>query len=302
MFKVSDIDLRLLRVFSAIVEAGGFAAAETTLNISTSTISTHVSDLEKRLGFRLCDRGRGGFRLTERGKLVYEETKRLSKTLDDFAGTLSEVRDALAGRLVIGFVDCLVTHPNFPLTRAIRRFNQSTNNVEFELVTQARQELERAVLDGRIHVAIGPFIRNISGLNFHPLFSELHQVYCGPGHPMFGQSVDKLENCPSQRNSVILRSYHHDFDRSCFGVAEAQAIVASMEAMLVFIRSGRFIGFLPTHFAEYWVEKGELWPLDALQMDYSSDHMLITRAGGRKTELLNTITTLLKEEAANEGS
>jgi DNA-binding transcriptional LysR family regulator len=196
MRQISDIDLRLLHVFTAVVEAGGFAPAETSLNIGTSTISIHMSDLEKRLGFRLCDRGRSGFRLTDRGRLVYEECKRIFATLDDFSGTLAGMRETLAGRLVIGSVDGVVTHPSFPVTGAIRRFNETDNSVEFELVTDSRQELERAVLDGRIHAAIGPFVRNISGLHFHPLFEEHHLVYCGRGHPLFGLSAQDLEQRP----------------------------------------------------------------------------------------------------------
>src|SRR5581483_6920367 len=61
--QVSDLDLRLMRVFKAVVECGGMAAAELELNIGTSTVSRHVKDLETRLGLRLCRRGRGGFAL-----------------------------------------------------------------------------------------------------------------------------------------------------------------------------------------------------------------------------------------------
>ncbi len=62
--KLSDIDLRLLRIFRAIVEAEGLAPAEAKLNIGRSTISTHLAELEARLGVTLCRRGRGGFELT----------------------------------------------------------------------------------------------------------------------------------------------------------------------------------------------------------------------------------------------
>ena len=58
--QISDTDIRLLRVFRSVVECGGMAAAELELNISTSTISRHIKDLETRLGLTLCRRGRGG--------------------------------------------------------------------------------------------------------------------------------------------------------------------------------------------------------------------------------------------------
>ena len=50
MGQMSDLDLKLLRVFKAVVEAGGLSAAEVSLNMNVSNISTRLSDLEKRLG------------------------------------------------------------------------------------------------------------------------------------------------------------------------------------------------------------------------------------------------------------
>ena len=48
--QLSDMDLRLLKVFKSVVDCGGMAAAELELNIGTSTVSRHVKDLETRLG------------------------------------------------------------------------------------------------------------------------------------------------------------------------------------------------------------------------------------------------------------
>ena len=58
--QLSDMDIRLLRVFKSVVECGGMAAAELELNIGTSTISRHIKDLETRLGLTVCRRGRAG--------------------------------------------------------------------------------------------------------------------------------------------------------------------------------------------------------------------------------------------------
>ena len=72
--RVSDIDVRLLRVYRAVVEAGGISAAELELNIGRSTISRHLKDLEERLGVVLCRRGRSGFALTGEGEQIYQAT------------------------------------------------------------------------------------------------------------------------------------------------------------------------------------------------------------------------------------
>ncbi len=41
--RVRQADIRLLRVFQTIVQAGGISAAELVLNIGRSTISRHLS-------------------------------------------------------------------------------------------------------------------------------------------------------------------------------------------------------------------------------------------------------------------
>jgi len=62
---LSDVDLRKLRIFCTIVEAGGFTAAQVRLNTSLPRLSTLVRDLEIRLGYSLCRRGKSGFQLSE---------------------------------------------------------------------------------------------------------------------------------------------------------------------------------------------------------------------------------------------
>lgn len=69
--RLSDVDFRLLRVFRAVVACGGVSAAELELNIGRSTISRHLTDLEIRLGCKLCLRGPAGFRLTEEGERIH---------------------------------------------------------------------------------------------------------------------------------------------------------------------------------------------------------------------------------------
>lgn len=64
--QVHDPDLHLLRLFVTVVEAGGFSAAQGVLGLSQPTISQRMAQLEARLGYRLCSRGKGGFRLTEK--------------------------------------------------------------------------------------------------------------------------------------------------------------------------------------------------------------------------------------------
>jgi DNA-binding transcriptional LysR family regulator len=90
--RLDNIDLRLLRVFVAVVEAHGFSEAQFALNLSASTLSTHLAALERKLGGRLCDRGRGGFRLRptrRRGNFSRTSTRSTSASASS-AASLSD--------------------------------------------------------------------------------------------------------------------------------------------------------------------------------------------------------------------
>ena len=116
--QLADVDLRLLRVFRAVVEAGGFSAAEIQLNLANSTISNYISDLEKRLDMRLCNRGRGGFSLTDHGKVVYEATQDLLSAVDQFRNRVNISHERILGHLHLG-EDCPTRfHPASPEYRS----------------------------------------------------------------------------------------------------------------------------------------------------------------------------------------
>ena len=99
--QISDADLRILRIYKTVVECGGFSAAEVVLNISRAAISIAISDLETRLGFRLCQRGRSGFSLTNEGSQVYEHTLQLLSSIEDFRTHINALHQHLKGELNI---------------------------------------------------------------------------------------------------------------------------------------------------------------------------------------------------------
>lgn len=62
------MDIEVARTLVAVVESGSFLAAAERLNVTQSTVSARIKDLELQLGRRLLDRGRHGARPTEAGR------------------------------------------------------------------------------------------------------------------------------------------------------------------------------------------------------------------------------------------
>ena len=154
---LSDIDLRLIRVFLTVADAGGITAAQTALNVSQPTISAQLATLESRVGFRLCERGRSGFKLTEKGERFQELCRRLLAAVDEFGAEARHMDKKLVGTLRLGLIGHTPISENARISEAIARFRQRDEAVRFSISVRSPGELEEHLLSGAIQIAIGDF-------------------------------------------------------------------------------------------------------------------------------------------------
>lgn len=71
------MNLRTLRYFVAIADAGSFTAAATAVAIAQPALTRQLRDLETELGVQLLQRGARGVRLTQAGATLYESARRM---------------------------------------------------------------------------------------------------------------------------------------------------------------------------------------------------------------------------------
>ena len=186
--QLSNMDIRLLRVFKSVAECGGMAAAELELNIGISTVSRHIKDLETRLGLSLCRRGRAGFALTAEGQQIYDETLRLLAGVDAFRSRVDEIHQRMGGELHIAVFDKTASNPQAHIGAAIALFATQAPDVSLHLHVAPLNAIERGVLDGQFQVGIIPGHRSSDTLAYDALFSEGMFLYCGAQHALFSAS------------------------------------------------------------------------------------------------------------------
>jgi len=190
--QISDMDLRLLRVFRSVVECGGMAAAELELNIATSTISRHVKDLETRLGLTLCRRGRGGFALTPEGERIHAETLRLLAATDGFRASVDDIHQRMGGELHLAVFDKTASNPEARIAQAVALFRAQAPEVALNLHVGSLNLIERGVMDGQFQLGIIPEHRRSDSLAYDELFGETMLLYCGAAHPLFEAGATDL--------------------------------------------------------------------------------------------------------------
>jgi DNA-binding transcriptional LysR family regulator len=297
MRRLDNIDLRLLRVFVTVVEAHGFTEAQFALNLSASTLSTHLAALERKLGGRLCDRGRGGFRLTPFGEATYKATRQLFSDIATFDQRIGEQRGLLVGRLRIGIVDGVVTSPELGLQTAIGRFMQRAADVTVDLLLGTPHDLERAITDGQRDIVIGPFSQRAPSIAYVPLFREPNALYCGRDHPLFEAPANEIDEAAIARSAFSVRAYRNLDDLYRVNHPRASATVVQMEAQSMLILSGHYLGFLPRHIGDSFAARGQMRAIRPEIYGFDSQHFAAMRKREANSALLKAFVPELKRQA-----
>jgi LysR family transcriptional regulator, transcriptional activator for bauABCD operon len=275
--KLTNPDLNLLRVFVTVVNSGGFSAARTELNVSQPTISMRISDLEARLGMRLCERGRSGFKLTPEGQRVYEAALNLFQSLETFRTEVGSFSGRLIGDLHIGVADATISNNELKLNEAIKHFQKKAPDVHIHLRVASALELELGLVEDRLHIVIGPLQRRRPELSYAPVLVEQQALYCSRDHDLFRRAPDRIDPLELGSAGFVRRGYLADWRPPLDIRFKATATTFHMEATTRLILSGTHIGYLPVHHAQPWVKRGELRPILPKLVSYGSPFFLATR-------------------------
>jgi DNA-binding transcriptional LysR family regulator len=304
--QISDMDLRLLQVFRTVVDCGGMAAAELELNIGTSTVSRHIKDLETRLGLVLCRRGRAGFALTPEGEQIYAQTRQLISATDAFRAGVDEIHQRMGGQLHVAVFDKTASNPACHISQAIALFTEQAPDVGLNLHVSTLNGIERGVLDGQFQIGVIPGHRSSDTLHYSRLFDEAMLLYCGPGHPLFRADDDATPD--AVLDWVSLRSYafaglgYHspNMEISQQRRMPRKATGFDQESIATLILSGRFLGFLPIHYARHFVDAGQMRAVQPDLFHYECDFFSITRRSPQPSRATRAFQACL--EAAHAGA
>lgn len=291
---VTDSDLRLLRVFRAVAACRGFAAAELELNINRSTISRHIKDLETRLGVTLCRRGRGGFALTAEGEQVLAGALKMMAAMEEFQHEVDDLHQRLTGSLTIAIFDKTASNPLCHINEAFARFDDSAPEVQPELHVAPINAIETGVMEGRFHLGIIPTHRPSSSLDYYKLFNEQMYLYCADSHPLFGARNGALSADKVRTHRYVGMGYHSpnmEFTRSLD--LHRHATAHDQEAVAHLVLSGRYLGFLPEHYAETFVAKGVMRAVLPDIFSYVCEFSAIVRHSPPPTRVVQTLLDAL---------
>lgn len=244
------MELRQLRYFIAVAEAGSFSRAAEVLHISQPPLSVQIKALEDELGVRLLDRTTRGVSLTVAGSVFFEEARAALARLDHAKNKAQRADRGDIGMLSIGFVS-IADYGILP--PALKSFRSSYPLVEVqlhELTTDAQiRELRASRLD--LGIALGPV--GESDMQFERLLHEELVLAAPSSHPLTkGEGTIDLRGL-SKESFIIpprdiapgLYDLIHDHCRS-FGFAPRITQHArQMQTVISLVSSGMGFALVP---------------------------------------------------------
>jgi DNA-binding transcriptional LysR family regulator len=302
---VEMAELRHYRYFVEIAKRGTFTAAAEALNMTQSTLSEQILQLERECGSQLFIRSRGGVTLTPAGEyLLHQAEAMLAKA--------SETREGLAGfrhgyktRLQIGSV---LGPLQSWMPAALAEFTQLEPTVQLRVRTTATvAQIIAAVTADQLDLGVvsvpsdlPPRLRELSPV---VLLDEELVVLAPLGHSLTQLAVVRQQDIGNEHLVSFPEEYNiRRITDEWFGRAGISPIVAAesgaIELILTLVAAGAGVAIVPRSLAERGTANGlrslHLAPEDRPRRVVAA----IRPANGRHGELVDRLVELMRFHAS----
>lgn len=165
------MDLRQLRYFVTVAEAGHMTRAAALLGMQQPPLSQQIKALEQQLGLALLHRHPKGVSLTDAGRQFLDEAKRLLRDFADMRDRMARLAGGQHGLLRIGFTSSAAAHAFTPAV--LRACRSEQPGIALTMTEDNAAGLIDAVAKARLHCG---FLRvpvaQPEGLSFETLLTE----------------------------------------------------------------------------------------------------------------------------------
>ncbi|MCL4767725.1 MAG: LysR family transcriptional regulator [Hyphomicrobiaceae bacterium] len=289
------MDYTLLRAFHAVGLERSFSQAARRLNVSQSTLSTQVKNLEARFGVELFHRHARGATLTDAGERLLGTTLRMFAHERDAYELLSAMAGLRTGHLAISAVG------PYQLSEILLGLSLAYPNLNISVSFGNSEQAQQKLLDYESDVAV------LGSYAPHP---ELHAIeYSRPRivvaasrqHRWAGRGGVRIEELRDESfirreiGSETRRAFEEALERAGVQVV-CKMEIGSREGMLAAVAQGIGIGVVSEEEA---IPNPELQILNILDMDISTSVHVACLASRSESHLikpfLQVVQTLIEQ-------
>lgn len=200
--------IRHLEIFTAVAETGGMSKAAAQLHISQPSISQAVSELEKYYGVKLFERLSQKLYLTKEGELMLSFSRHILDSVRQMETALDHAAEKDSLR-----IGCSVSVGTCMINDILEEANKRMPDCEIRVFVGNSSEMETAVLENKVDIAIVEGILTSKDLLTFPVCEDELVVVCGKNHPLAekksippklleGQNYISRESGSTDRNQI----------------------------------------------------------------------------------------------------
>jgi LysR family cyn operon transcriptional activator len=190
------VEIRHLRYFLAVAEAGSFSRAANRLGISQPGVSQQMRDLEAALRVALFQRRGKRILLTSTGLIFQEHARAILHQLENLLQDLSSEPGQMRGSLHLGVVPIL----NMALVpQLLGLFAADHPGISLIVEEISSTEIETALEEGRMDVGLGFLTRHSPNLRYERLCTDQFALIVSEAHPWATRRVIHFSELHQQR-------------------------------------------------------------------------------------------------------
>jgi DNA-binding transcriptional LysR family regulator len=255
------LTLDQLRLFLAVIDAGGFSAASRSLRRAQSAVSYGIANLERQLGVALFDRGGRKPVLTAPGEELAAEARAVCAQVDRLRARAHGIAEGVEPRLALA-VDQIFPLP--ALVAALRAFSERFPTVAFTLHSEALGAVAEQVASGACSVGIGAAVpRWPEGIERRPLARVPMVHVAARTHPLARRRGPLPGNVVSEYVQIVLADRSRlsaDYEIGVF--SRKRWRILDLTAKHALLRAGLGWGGMPLHVVADDLAKKRLVRLD----------------------------------------
>ncbi|WP_251864662.1 LysR family transcriptional regulator [Achromobacter sp. Marseille-Q4962] len=177
------MDLRHLRYFLAVADAGHITRAAEALGIQQPPLSQQIRALEAELGCTLFHRLPRGVSLTAAGRLLAEDARRLLGDADGLLARMRRVGAGEEGELSVAFTSSASAHGLAPAL--LRRLRQDRPGIRVQVREHNAAEIMEGVKAGHLDAGLlRRLVAEPEGLSVETLLEEEMVLALPQDHPL----------------------------------------------------------------------------------------------------------------------
>jgi DNA-binding transcriptional LysR family regulator len=183
---LGKLKLAQLRALVAIADCGNFSEAAMELDLSQSTVSHAIANLEDELGIVLLQRGRHGAKLTPVGERITAHARGVLELIDSIATEADRSKGLQGGTIRIASFRSVATHV---IPGAIARLHQRYPNVAVQLIEMDEvHQLQQALHKGEADIAVAEVIHGDEFESIH-IFDDEYVALLPPSYSLCDASL-----------------------------------------------------------------------------------------------------------------